>query len=286
MEGRHPRTGAPGRRDLLRGGAAAVGGIVTSMLPTAASAASDTTAQLAGGDDLLLFLDAGQAMSYSGTGTIWTDLSGQGNHATLVGAVTYGSAGAASHLVFDGSGGKTDTGPHAVAPALATLASWTVSAWARFRDDLSTRTAALVTDIYNGSTTVNFTLGTGRPNESANLTSGFYTSTGGGWLSSSGVDVTPYIDAWHLHTATYDGTTLRQFVDGAEVGTTSSPGVTTGSGGIGVRIARRWDSFQANATTSNYYAVDVAMVRIVGRALTATELTSDYVATRGRYGLG
>jgi hypothetical protein len=50
---------------------------------------------------LVLDLDAGNTSSYSGSGTRWTDLSGKGNHGTLVNSVTYNSAG---YLVFSGNG--------------------------------------------------------------------------------------------------------------------------------------------------------------------------------------
>jgi hypothetical protein len=50
---------------------------------------------------LVLDLDAGNSASYAGTGTTWTDLSGKGNHGTLVNSVTYNSAG---YLVFNGNG--------------------------------------------------------------------------------------------------------------------------------------------------------------------------------------
>ena len=41
--------------------------------------------------DLILYLDATRSASYGGTGTTWTDISGQSNHATLMGSPTFGS---------------------------------------------------------------------------------------------------------------------------------------------------------------------------------------------------
>jgi hypothetical protein len=40
---------------------------------------------------LILYLDATKSASYGGTGTIWTDISGQSNHATLMGSPTFAS---------------------------------------------------------------------------------------------------------------------------------------------------------------------------------------------------
>ena len=52
----------------------------------------------------LLYLDAGQAASYSGSGTTWTDLSTNTNNATLVGSPTFVSSGANSYFSFNGAG--------------------------------------------------------------------------------------------------------------------------------------------------------------------------------------
>ena len=51
---------------------------------------------------LQLYLDAGQAASYPGTGTTWTDLSPNGRNGTLTNGPTYSSAGGGS-IVFDGT---------------------------------------------------------------------------------------------------------------------------------------------------------------------------------------
>ncbi len=51
-------------------------------------------------NDNLLYLDPGNSASYSGSGTTWTDLSGNNNTATLVGSPTFTSAGAGSYFTF------------------------------------------------------------------------------------------------------------------------------------------------------------------------------------------
>ena len=49
---------------------------------------------------LVMHLDAGNSSSYSRTGSTWTDLSGNGNHATLYNSPTYNSLG---YLTFNGT---------------------------------------------------------------------------------------------------------------------------------------------------------------------------------------
>jgi hypothetical protein len=50
---------------------------------------------------LVLALDAGRTLSYPGSGTTWTDLSGLGNNGSLINGVSYTSSDGSS-LVFDG----------------------------------------------------------------------------------------------------------------------------------------------------------------------------------------
>jgi hypothetical protein len=51
---------------------------------------------------LQLYLDAGRTSSYPGTGTAWTDLSGNGRNGTLTNGPTYSSANG-GFIVFDGT---------------------------------------------------------------------------------------------------------------------------------------------------------------------------------------
>ena len=53
-------------------------------------------------DGLVLCLDAGSPKSYGGSGTVWTDISRNGNNGTLVNGPTYSAANGGS-IVFDGT---------------------------------------------------------------------------------------------------------------------------------------------------------------------------------------
>lgn len=52
-------------------------------------------------NNLVLCLDAANSKSYPGSGTVWTDLSGNGNHGTLTNGPTFSSDNKGS-IVFDG----------------------------------------------------------------------------------------------------------------------------------------------------------------------------------------
>lgn len=77
---------------------------------------------------LMLYLDAAISGSYPGTGTTWSDLSGQGNHASLVNGPVFASENGGV-LVFDGAN------DHARINNSASLnmgaGSWTGELWVR-----------------------------------------------------------------------------------------------------------------------------------------------------------
>lgn len=79
----------------------------------------------------VLWLDAGIATSYPGTGTTWNDLSGNGNSATLVGGVAYSSVNSGvmdingtTGYITAGSGNSLNFG----------TGSFTVSYWGKYHD--------------------------------------------------------------------------------------------------------------------------------------------------------
>ena len=58
---------------------------------------------------LVLNLDAGNALSYNGTGTTWNDLSGKGNNGTLINTITH-TATNPGYLTFNGNGNGISQG--------------------------------------------------------------------------------------------------------------------------------------------------------------------------------
>ena len=85
------------------------------------------TAIGSGDDTLVLHLDASNSSSYPGSGSTWTDLSGQGNHVTLTGT-TYSSSNG-GYLIFDGNN------DYGTVPAIdLTSTQFTLSIWTFIQD--------------------------------------------------------------------------------------------------------------------------------------------------------
>jgi hypothetical protein len=77
-------------------------------------------------DGLILSLDAANPKSYPGTGTVWNDLSGNGNNGTLINGPTFSSNNIGS-IVFDGVDDYTTT--ITTPTQLLGNPSFTVSGW-------------------------------------------------------------------------------------------------------------------------------------------------------------
>ena len=73
---------------------------------------------------LVLNLDAGASTSYPGSGTTWTDLSGNGNNGSLVNGPTFNSSNGGS-ISFDGSNDEVIcTNNASVQITVGTISAW------------------------------------------------------------------------------------------------------------------------------------------------------------------
>lgn len=79
---------------------------LAALISVAGSGGSAPQAIASSGPVPLLWLDATNAASYAGTGTTWTDLSGNNRHGTITGGVTFN----ATNKAFDFPGGLNGQG--------------------------------------------------------------------------------------------------------------------------------------------------------------------------------
>ena len=220
----------------------------------------------------VLYLDAGNSLSYSGSGNIWYDLSGNNNDANLINTPTYSSSNLGI-LNFNNTSLET-----ADVPDLGNLPVWSVEAWVRFTTvpiSSNPNATSVVTNQYTGGTRLNFSIGTNNAPGSYNVCVGFFD---GGWHNTTGF--APQANVWYQIVGTYDGTTLRQYINGSASGGTLNYTGVPSSGGQ-TRLMRRWD---ATPISGDYCSGDLSIVTIYNKVLTSSQVTSSWDTIKSRFG--
>jgi Concanavalin A-like lectin/glucanases superfamily len=226
--------------------------------------------------NLVLLLDARNARSNTGSGSTWKDISGCGLDATLYNSPTrVTDQGGAFRFISSSQQYGLTNSPGDLKP-------YTVEAYYKVDSYNSLACTAIVSDAYdtivNGK--INFTIGTFGDND--------YLKGGAGpWTYTSGTSATFGSDlvGWHIATLTYDGTNMQFFYDSATVGgPVAFTNSSMGTNGTGINIAKRWDSATnctSPSSTNNYFGGRIAVVKILNKALTSTEVQDEYRCITG-----
>jgi hypothetical protein len=222
--------------------------------------------------NLKFWIDAGQTTSYSGLGSTWYDLSTSQSNVTLYNSPTFSSSVTAGNIKFVPA--STQYGD--TATNLGNMPKWTVEAWFKVNASLTGQVTTVVTNQYNGISSLNYSIGTNKAAADYNLCVGFFD---GAWHNTAGF--VPTLNTWYQVVGTYDGTTLTQYVNGTANGSPVSYTGTASSGGV-TRIARRWDD---TTVSTNLFPGDISVVRIYNRAFTADEVAQNFNALRRRYNI-
>jgi hypothetical protein len=109
-------------------------------------------------------------------------------------------------------------------------------------------------------------------NYTSSLTSGFFN---GGWRVTT--DYTLTQNNWYYIVGTYDGTTLKMYVNNSLVASSNYTGSLISSGS-GIRLMRRWD-------LPDYWGGRLATVDIYDQAIDSTKVSSIWNSTKSRFGL-
>jgi hypothetical protein len=212
------------------------------------------------------------ATSYTGSGTIWPDTSGNGYDATLYNSPTYNS----TYFSFDNTSTK-----YANVSSIGDLNNWTIEAWFRVTAALSTKEAtAVVTTLYD----VPGVLNTGVINYVIGSSSGYSDDLMVGFFDGAWHQCTPFIptlNTWYQVMGTYDGSVIKQYVNGVLNSSLNYVGVSSANGGD-IRIARRWDG---PVNTIHYFPGDVGIVRIYDTALDSSQVSTNFDEFRTVYGI-
>ena len=230
--------------------------------------------------NLVLNLDAGDSSSYSGSGTAWNDISGQGNHATLINGPSY-FTNHEGYLRFDGNN------DYATLPAIdltgneITFAIWTKSLSQSnvtsliFLGDSSGASGGRILNVH-----------------SLPFSNSYYYFDKGYWDSNGVYQGYDRLDGnfmmnsdWNgwrhwVFTANASTGSMKMYRDGilyhTELPATFSRPLSNANGDIR-RIAR-------SNLTHTYYG-EISNLQIYKKELSASEVTQNFDAVKSRFGL-
>ena len=222
-------------------------------------------------DGLVLHLDAANKKSYPGTGTVWKDLSGNGNNGTLVNGVEYSSDNKGA-MVFDGVNDYVDTGSSDfLGPSLSGL---TVSCWIRIK----TRKTAIIAENGTSFTTNTFYIA----QESTTVLSFLVCNDGSTAVQRA--DISDYeLDTWINFVGVWSSNSvISSYINGTFATTSilnpSNIFSNLKSGNTNLWIGRRPGG-------ALVFDGDISNVQIYDRALPSQEIQQNFEALRGRYGI-
>jgi hypothetical protein len=205
----------------------------------------------------LIYVDAGNVSSYSGTGTTWFDISGNSRNGTLTnGPVYYANVGGGSFFFNN----VDPVQKVAFAYNLGTLSSYTIEIWANRSLDKIMFSANEADQSY--------------------LIEGGYRYYNNGTNTFFSFSTTPSIPlgTWGHWCITYGGGTFTAYRNAANAGTTTATGGTDFS--VGVQLAK-----YAFAGSNLSYKGYIAIFRMYSRTLSAGEVLTNFNVERNRFGV-
>jgi hypothetical protein len=200
------------------------------------------------------------ASDYSGSGP-WIDSIG-GKSFTLTNSPTWSSSNG-GYFNFVSSSSQ-----YAICnTSLPSMSTWTVGVWHYYTGTETGSAPCIVTETFIGGG-INYSLG----KNNGGFSSGFFN---GGWRVTDGYSLTS--GNWYYIVGTYDGATVKLYVNSTLVDSTSYVGTPTSSG-AGIRLMERWD-------LADYWGGRLAIVDIFDTDLGEPEITSIWNSTKSRFGL-
>ena len=202
-------------------------------------------------DGLVLYLDAANPRSYPGSGTTWTDLSGNGYGGSLVNGVGYNSGNGGS-LSFDGVDDYVTSSFTFTAGQAVTISGWlystaSTSAYRNFVDTLSSRPMIW----WDTQGKIEFDI------------SGYRTPN-------------VYRNQWvYVALVKPSGTTVASYYVN---------GVFASNGGVSYSVPASTPTW-FNRSAGQTWIGNCSNVSIYNKALTASEIQQNFNATRGRFGI-
>jgi hypothetical protein len=258
-------------------------------------------------DGLVLSLDAADRNSYPGSGTTWFDLSGNGNNSTLTNGPAFSSNKNGS-IVLDGVNDRIDV-PKSLNGFTYNIhydLNWTIECWIYTNTfDGSPQTYKMIYGNYNGC---NYTVYKGN---AAGIT--MYSTTNQSQISlafnygprniSPGSQCPDISTSWtnaqvgsylwglqnrwaHFVMTSDDGTTLKLYIDGTQIGPDKTVGFKNSQNRIdNTLIATSNYSWGGDFTGNSANQIDFSICKIYNRPLSSSEIQQNYNAQKSRFGL-
>jgi len=213
-------------------------------------------------DGLVLCLNAADKNSYPGSGTTWTDISGNEKNATLNNGPTFNSANGGS-IVFDG----TDDYGQTTAIVLPTPNSSVLT---------------LEAFCYTTTTAVAYqtVLGTAGTMSQIGFSTSYFAggrNGGGGNILYTGL-TSISANTWYHMCMTYDGTNGRFYLNGSLI-FTGSIGSNGNTNGVSLL-----STYAAN-TAAERFTGRLAVARVYNIQLSTDQILLNYNAQKSRFGL-
>jgi hypothetical protein len=209
-----------------------------------------------------MFLDAGNASSYPGSGTAWTDLSGNSRNGTLTNGPTYTSADGGS-IVFDGTNDFVQCSGSITATA-ATFVTWIR------RNGTQSDYDGIIYSRGATATGIQFFGTTNRIAYTWNNAVNTYTWNSGLTLP----DLT-----WCMIAVSVTSSSATAYL-------CQSSGITSATNTVSHTSTTLNDiKIGQDDLGGRFFTGNIATAMIYDRALSAAEITQNFNALRGRYGL-
>ena len=206
---------------------------------------------------LVFALDAGNTQSYPGSGTTWTDLSGNNNTGTLTNGPTF-SSDDGGYIDFDGTNDRVETSSDMFNPN----ANFTFSVWIKF--DTVDSTSTIISDFTNtGSIQIVY-------NATASgirIVKSFVSTVD--TFSNSALSA----NIWYHITITRQSNTYKLYIDGSFISEfTDTKTYSRGAQSIGV-----------NYNGNSAFDGKISSIYCYSKRLTESEVLQNYKALKNRF---
>lgn len=216
---------------------------------------------------LILCLDAANSRSYPGTGTTWTDLSGNGNNGTLENSPVFNSANN-GYFEFNG----TTSNRRIIIPNNTIMDTQTpsVEVWVKINS-----TGQFGFWFEKGVVNTQYSLFLENGNIRWRQNIGGITNLS--FSASANMNTT----SWYQVVGTYTSGSRILYINGNQVNSDAQAGtISTNNGGASIGV---YGGF--SGSRDYYYNGNLSICRVYNKALTLSEIRQNYNATKGRYGL-